>query len=209
MKNLSLRIEDVLIEVSDDKLLPYKGSSLAAAFDLRAAQAYSVAPGETVLISTGVKLALPEGYEAQIRPRSGLSLKSRLRVVNSPGTIDADFRDELKIILHNDFSQAEIPQLIASGNALLERFGSISQVITLAEYAQMKQISLANFPGTGERKIYLNEAGKLWGSEEILAYERVAQILIKPLCLHQWQQVEDVKQIGEDRGGGFGHSGRV
>lgn len=209
MKNDYLKIEDIFIELEDEQLMPYKGSNLAAAFDLRAAQDYSLAPGETALISTGVKLALPAGYEAQIRPRSGLSLKSRLRVVNSPGTIDADFRDEIKIILHNDFSQAEIPQIIASQNPLLERYGKIVNVMSLADYANAKQIVLPHVAGLGESQVYLNADGKLWGSEDILKYERVAQILIKPICIHDWQQVEDVKLIGEDRGGGFGHSGRV
>ena len=58
-------------------------------------------PGETSLIPTGFAIALPEGYEAQIRPRSGLAVKHRVGILNSPGTIDADYRGEVKIILTN------------------------------------------------------------------------------------------------------------
>lgn len=58
-------------------------------------------PGSTVLIPTGFAIALPEGYEAQIRPRSGLAIKNGIGILNSPGTIDADYRGEVKIILSN------------------------------------------------------------------------------------------------------------
>ena len=61
----------------------------------------SVAPGETRLISTGIRIEIPAGFEAQIRPRSGLALKNGLTLLNSPGTIDADYRGEIKIILTN------------------------------------------------------------------------------------------------------------
>jgi len=57
--------------------------------------------GETALISTGFAIALPEGYEAQVRPRSGLAAKNQITVLNSPGTIDADYRGEVKVILTN------------------------------------------------------------------------------------------------------------
>lgn len=60
-----------------------------------------VKPGETVLIPTGFQMEIPSGYEAQIRPRSGLALKHGVGVLNSPGTIDSDYRGEVKIILKN------------------------------------------------------------------------------------------------------------
>jgi dUTP pyrophosphatase len=58
-------------------------------------------PGETVLVPTGFAIALPPGYEAQVRPRSGLAVKHQIGILNSPGTIDADYRGEVKIILTN------------------------------------------------------------------------------------------------------------
>lgn len=60
-----------------------------------------IRPGETVLIPTGFMIEVPNGYEAQIRPRSGLALKNRITVLNSPGTIDSDYRGEVRIILSN------------------------------------------------------------------------------------------------------------
>jgi dUTP pyrophosphatase len=64
-----------------------------------------IGAGQTKLIPTGLKFSVPEGYEMQIRPRSGLSLKTKLRIANSPGTLDSDYRGELKIIMENTSSE--------------------------------------------------------------------------------------------------------
>lgn len=72
-----------------------------AGMDIYAVEDTVIGPGSTVVVRTGLKLAIPEGYEIQIRPRSGLSLKTPLRLANSPGTIDSGYREELGIIMHN------------------------------------------------------------------------------------------------------------
>lgn len=69
--------------------------------DIFALDDISVKPGETVLVPTGIKVALPAGYELQVRPKSGRALKTKLRVANTPGTIDQEYRDEIKIIIEN------------------------------------------------------------------------------------------------------------
>lgn len=83
--------------------LPSYSTPLSAGMDIRAnlESPVTLAPGERVLIATGLYIALPEGYEAQIRPRSGLALKHGITVLNTPGTIDADYRGEIGIILIN------------------------------------------------------------------------------------------------------------
>jgi dUTP diphosphatase len=85
--------------------LPSYETPLSAGADLRAAlpehAPITLAPGARALVPTGLSIALPAGFEAQIRPRSGLALKHGLTVLNSPGTIDADYRGELKILLIN------------------------------------------------------------------------------------------------------------
>lgn len=83
--------------------LPAYATPHAAGMDLCAAVVDNIVllPGERKLIPTGLAIALPEGFEAQIRPRSGLALKNGLAVLNSPGTIDADYRGEVQIILAN------------------------------------------------------------------------------------------------------------
>ncbi len=83
--------------------LPAYATEHSAGMDLCAAVEAEIVlrPGERKLIPTGLQIALPEGFEAQIRPRSGLALKHGLSVLNSPGTIDADYRGEVQIILAN------------------------------------------------------------------------------------------------------------
>lgn len=83
--------------------LPRYASAGAAGMDLAAALEgpLTLQPGERAAVPTGIALALPEGYEAQVRPRSGLALKHGLTVLNSPGTIDADYRGEIQVILAN------------------------------------------------------------------------------------------------------------
>lgn len=83
--------------------LPAYATELSAGVDLEAAvdAPVTLQPGERKLIPTGLAIALPEGYEAQVRPRSGLVFKNGVTVLNSPGTIDADYRGEVKVILAN------------------------------------------------------------------------------------------------------------
>ena len=83
--------------------LPQYATKQSAGMDLRAdiSEPIVLKPLQRVLVPTGIHIALPEGYEAQIRPRSGLAAKHGVTVLNSPGTIDADYRGEIKVILVN------------------------------------------------------------------------------------------------------------
>lgn len=83
--------------------LPAYATSQSAGMDLRAdiQEAITLSPMDRQLIPTGLRIALPAGFEAQVRPRSGLALKHGVTVLNSPGTIDADYRGELKVLLVN------------------------------------------------------------------------------------------------------------
>ena len=88
---------------SEDLPLPGRATPGAAGFDLHAAveREALLRPGERALIPTGISIAVPEGYEAQVRPRSGLALEHGIVLPNSPGTIDSDYRGEVKVILLN------------------------------------------------------------------------------------------------------------
>lgn len=91
-----------LLHASDLPLPSYE-SSHAAGMDLRAAlqEPLVLEPGQRSLIPTGLQMALPEGYEAQIRPRSGLAYRNGITMLNTPGTIDADYRGEVKVLAIN------------------------------------------------------------------------------------------------------------
>ncbi len=81
--------------------LPAYAKKGDAGMDVRAAVDVTVPPLKTAIVPTGLKVAIPAGYEIQVRPRSGLSLKTSLRIPNSPGTIDSGYRDEVGIIVYN------------------------------------------------------------------------------------------------------------
>ena len=96
-------VDVVQLPHATDLQLPDYATAQSAAVDLLAAVTGNIvlAPGERALIPTGLAIALPDGYEAQVRPRSGLALKNGITLLNSPGTIDADYRGEIGLILVN------------------------------------------------------------------------------------------------------------
>ncbi|GAB4239876.1 MAG: dUTP diphosphatase [Methyloligellaceae bacterium] len=118
---MSVRVQVMRLAHGEGLPLPHYHSRLAAGMDLLAAveqaEPVPLAPGERALIPTGLALALPAGYEAQIRPRSGLALKHGITVLNAPGTIDADYRGELKVLLVN---HGEAPYRVERGTRIAQ-----------------------------------------------------------------------------------------
>jgi len=102
---------------NDDLPLPAYETAGAAGMDLRAAEAMTLKPGGRHLVPTGLSISLPPGFEAQVRPRSGLAVKHGVTVLNSPGTIDCDYRGEIKVPLINH-GQADF--VIARGDRIAQ-----------------------------------------------------------------------------------------
>lgn len=100
-----MRVTDVVEIPALNGALPTYAHADDAGADLRSTEAAEIAPGERVLIGTGVSIALPEGYAAFVVPRSGLAAKHGITVVNSPGTVDAGYRGEIKVSLLNTDSK--------------------------------------------------------------------------------------------------------
>lgn len=107
-----MSISTVLVAIINDSNnpLPHYATLGSSGLDIRANLAHSIqiAPLERVLIPTGLRVELPMNYEIQIRPRSGLAIKQGLTCLNSPGTIDADYRGEIKVILINLSAETQI-----------------------------------------------------------------------------------------------------
>jgi dUTP pyrophosphatase len=103
---------DAMIDVKrvgargDPLPLPGYATSGSAGLDLRADEGVTLQPGQRALVPTGLAVAIPPGYEGQVRPRSGLALRQGVTCLNSPGTIDSDFRGELSVILVNLSAEA-------------------------------------------------------------------------------------------------------
>lgn len=101
-EGISKKIIQIPIEkCHEDAKIPVYANLTDAGADLYAIEDIVINPGETVLVPTGLKVAIPRGYEIQVRPKSGRALKTKMRVANSPGTIDAGYRDEIKVIIDN------------------------------------------------------------------------------------------------------------
>ncbi|MES2678114.1 MAG: dUTP diphosphatase [Pseudomonadota bacterium] len=127
------------LENNPDLALPKYETKGSAGMDLQAAinEPIILKPGEIKLVKTGIAIALEIGFEAQIRPRSGLALKNGITVLNTPGTIDCDYRGEICIILINH-SQTDFK---------IERGMRIAQMI-IAEYKQAKIVEVENLDET-------------------------------------------------------------
>jgi dUTP pyrophosphatase len=97
--------------------LPVYATAHAAGMDIVSAEELALEPGQRHAVSTGFAIAIPEGYEVQVRPRSGLALKHGITCLNTPGTIDADYRGEVKVILANLGSEAFV---IARGDRIAQ-----------------------------------------------------------------------------------------
>lgn len=92
----------VKIKITEGGKMPKYATEGAAGFDLCSSVDMMIGPGRTELVPTGLYFEIPVGYELQVRPRSGMSLKSKIRVANAPGTVDSDYRGEVKLILDNN-----------------------------------------------------------------------------------------------------------
>ena len=131
--------------------LPQYATPGAAGMDLRACleRALAIDPGRVALVPTGLAIEVPSGFEAQIRPRSGLALKHTVMVVNSPGTIDSDYRGEIKIILGN-FGQERF---------VVEHGDRIAQIV-IAAVTQARIIEVENLSETARASGGFGSTGK-------------------------------------------------
>lgn len=117
-----------------DLPLPSYATAGSAGLDLRSAENLTLKPGTRALVATGIAIALPDHHEAQVRPRSGLAVKHGITVLNSPGTIDADYRGEIKVPLIN----------LGSEEFIVNRGDRIAQMVvapvTTAELVEVESL---------------------------------------------------------------------
>lgn len=149
---MGLTVPFITLEHGRGLTPPAQASSGAAGLDLRAAVGedtpLTLQPGGYALIPTGIAIALPEGYEAQVRPRSGLAAKHGVTVLNSPGTIDADYRGEIKVILIN---HGEAPFTIQRGERIAQMVIAPVMAVTLSPVTDLEDTArgAGGFGSTG------------------------------------------------------------
>jgi len=171
MKQIDIYVETCRQEIE----LPVYANIGDAGMDVKAAEDIEIKASETKIIPTGLKVAIPEGYEIQVRPRSGVSFKTPLRIANSIGTIDSGYRDEVGVIITN----TSIPE-----NPFNMTFG-----------------------GFHSTQYTIDEKGNKQGTYLIRKGDRIAQLVLNEIPKINWIPIDNVKDIGTDRQGGFGSTG--
>ncbi len=172
LEGLSDRVISIPVEYCKEVTPPQYATEGDAGMDIYSPDEYTINPGETIIIPTGIKCALPKGYAFLIQPRSGLSVKTKLRVANTPGLIDSGYRDEIGVIIENT-----------------------DPAIKDIEY---------DFNEAGEPIIKSILHGEPF---TIHKGERFAQMRLVAVPTAALYEVESVGEIGDNRGGGFGHTG--
>ena len=161
-----------------DAKIPQYAHISDSGMDIYALDDITVHPGETVLVPTGIKVALPVGFELQVRPKSGRALKTKLRVANTPGTIDQAYRDEIKVIIENiEPPIKDITYKFIRGESDHE---PDHLQITSIEYGKDFTI------GKGEK---------------------FCQLVLCEVPKVAFYRVDNVQEIGDNRNGGFGSTG--
>lgn len=131
---MTIRIRLTRLPHGEGLPLPSYATSGAAGMDVVAAEDLDLMPGQRHAVATGFKVAIPDGYEIQVRPRSGLALKYGISVPNTPGTIDSDYRGELKVIVINHGDQA-FP--IRRGERIAQL---VPAAVTRADFDEVEQL---------------------------------------------------------------------
>lgn len=150
--NLGKKIVTIQVEkCSEDTKIPTYARVGDAGMDIYSTEEVTLAPGEKKLIGTGIKVAIPEGYEIEVVPKSGIALRTGLKVSNSPGTIDSGYRDEIKVIIENsepsikdieytfdDNRNPVIKSILHGKSYTIEKGQKIAQII-------LKEVPMINF----------------------------------------------------------------
>ncbi|MBN8532389.1 MAG: dUTP diphosphatase [Alphaproteobacteria bacterium] len=144
---------------ASDLPLPAYATAQSAGMDLHAAvdAPLTLAPGKQAMVPTGLSIALPDGYEAQVRPRSGLAAKNGVTVLNTPGTIDADYRGEIKVILINLSSE---PYVIERGSRIAQMVVAPFTRVSWKETDSLETTARGEggFGSTGVKNLALQES---------------------------------------------------
>lgn len=213
---------DVYIKVDEGCRLPHYASDDAAGCDVYATCDMTIKPGEIKVMPLNFIIAVTNDIEIQIRPRSGLSLRTNIRIPNSPGTIDSDYRDMVGVIIENTYNIADLPYQIADNPKLLAEINEKYQWMTLSEYLEkfgnkdageaeaerfhklMQNDSASQILDTS---ILVDKNGNPYGTIYIEKDDRIAQMIFSECKRANFILHDEPEKLGKNRGGGFGHSG--
>lgn len=210
------RVRDVYIQYDKNGETPKYETPLAAGADLFAAEDMVIRPFEKVAIPLGLKFAIPDNMELQIRARSGLSLRTNLKISNSIGTIDADSVSDISVILENNYNIANLPYEIANDISILDDLKNNYTEVRLSDYLESKGHDISSYEDEGKKAykkllktyIYLYKNGNPYGTIYIKKGNRIAQMVLAKYYKANFIKTDDVSKLKSvNRGGGFGHTG--
>lgn len=187
-------------KLTSDAVIPFYSRQGDAAFDLVSNEFHFIQPQAVSAVGTGLAFQIPEGYEVEVVPRSGISLKTPLRVANAPGTVDENYRGEIKVIMHNSLQQlhnyATKEDNQVRIDVMTDRVMTVDGTeMTLAEIKE--SIGLEVETGIVPYPTYFIRKG-----------DRIAQGKLRPVVIATFETVDELNET--NRGdGGFGSSGNT
>lgn len=131
------QVEVKIIKLNPDAVIPQYAHPTDAGADISTVEEVTIQPGETKIVKTGIAIAIPAGYEVQIRPRSGLSVKTKLRIPNTPGTIDTEYRGEIGVPIWN---AGDTPYVIEKGMKIAQMLIAPTPMIKWNEVATVEEL---------------------------------------------------------------------
>lgn len=206
----------VYIELHEGSRTPAYANFNDAGADVFAAEDMVLRPMQRLVIPVNFKVALPDHIEMQVRPRSGLSLKTTLSIPNSPGTVDAGYRDFVGILMQNTYNIANLPYEIAENPELLgilSRFYTVTDLSThLGEQRGESEVERNFLEGClpllhSLGPVILDQKGNPYGTIYIEKGMKIAQLVFNEYRSAEFIPVDSVEDIGINRGGGFGSTG--
>lgn len=193
---------NVYIELLCESNMPFYANFNDVGADLYLTEDIAIKPGERIVTDLNFKVAMDDNIEIQIRPRSGLSLKTSLKVSNSPGTIDPGYRDNVGIILENTYNISNLSYEIYNNPSLLDTIEKNYKILHLKDQLNIKSdfLHLLN-------PIIIDNKGNPYGTLYLEKGSKVAQMIITEFKKANFIKTNDVSKIGVNRDGGFGSTG--
>lgn len=205
---------NIYVKQLDGGKIPIYKTNGSAGADLYAPYDIIIKPSETILIPTNLYFRFDKGIEVQIRPRSGLSLNTHLRLANSVGTIDSDYCDIVGIILENTFNFANLPYMIMNDISILKDLNYNYKKVKLIDYLLSQNVNQEHLVTEkyiqdyiGNEYIYLDKDNLPYGTIKISKGDRIAQMVVNKYCMANFLPLEKFNGEKSERIGGFGSTG--
>jgi len=207
-----MKKEKIYIELIKGGKIPAYANFNDAGADVFAAEDIVIRPSEKIIIPLNFKVALPDHIEMQVRPRSGLSLKTSLSIPNSPGTVDAGYRNLVGVIAENTYNIASLPYEMLYNEVLREEVQRTCKIL----FPENTKEVFTTYRTKGEETdetlglapfLVLDQKNNPYGTLYIEKGTKIAQVVFSEVIHAEFTEIDDVSVIGNNRGGGYGSTG--